>query len=413
MNDLSSPHDGLDPVEILQQQAARLRVAVVHDWAFTRRGGERVLEEILRLFPQAELFCLFGRPAEVCELGARRRITFSFLAGFPRIERWYKHLLPLLPVAAESLPVQGFDLILSSSHCVAKGIIPRPGAVHVCYVHSPMRYAWDLESTYFPRPPRLSRPLEILRRIILCFLRSWDVSSSARVGHFVANSAFVAKRVEQYYGRTSTVVHPPVDVPRFERIRELRGKRRTVPPVKRVLLFGAWVPYKKMRWALDLLLQARIQVIAAGTGIELKEAAAQHIHAAAEGRVSFIQEPGEEALDEIFAQAQVLLFPAVEDFGIVPVEAMAAGMLVVAPDRGGTAETVKAGVSGIHFREDDALGMLAAVQQALNASPLEGVAAGRLSAHARAFDKDAFRTHYAQAVLAALAQAGVGNGGRN
>jgi glycosyltransferase involved in cell wall biosynthesis len=379
--------------------SAGKRVAVVHDWIFGRRGGERVLEAILALFPDADVYALFGapEPARVLRLaqGARHVFRYSFLQGVPLIGRVYKHLLPLLPVAAESFDLSGYDLVVSSSHCVAKGVVPPPQARHVCYLHSPMRYAWDQEHRYFPRAPSLTRPVELLRRLILSRLRVWDVASSARVDALVANSAFVARRARLYYGRESSVVHPNVGVERFE------GLARTPSDFesRRVLLFGAWVPYKRMRDALSWLVEAGIPVVAAGQGSDLNAARADF---AGRPGVEFVVEPTDAQVEALYARCHALLFPAIEDFGIVPLEAMAAGLWVVAPDVGGTAETVVPGVTGFPFREGSREALLGAVRRALATPSNEDTRAAAL-AHARKFGTARFQSEFLDIVEKVLA----------
>ena len=347
-----------------------MKVAVVHDWLFERRGGERVLEAILGLFPKADVYALFGRPDPSTFLqlapGSRHVFRFSFLQSVPFIGKLYKHFLPLLPAAIEALDLTGYDLVVSSSHCVAKGVIVAPHARHVCYIHSVMRYAWDQEHRYFPRAVSFRAPMELLRRFLLSRLRIWDVTSSARIDSLVANSAYVARRVKLYYGREASVVHPNVGVERFETL-----VRKEAPESDRtVLLFGAWVPYKRMGAAFDTLVANGISVVAAGHGADLQAAKARYEKGAPStgapsAKVEFVFNPDDAAVEALFARCHVLLFPAIEDFGIVPVEATAAGLWVVAPNVGGTAETVVPGVTGFPFPEGDAKAMVAAVREAL------------------------------------------------
>jgi len=377
------------------------KVAVTHDWIFARRGGERVLEALLDLFPGADVFYLFGapHPERVLRLAHAHRFFPSFLQAVPGIARVYKMLLPILPAAMESHDLSGYDLVLSSSHCVAKGIVPAPEARHVCYLHSPMRYAWDQEHRYFPTPPSFARPLEILRRIFLSRLRTWDVASSQRVDAFFANSAFVARRVALYYGRTSEVVHPNVDVERFTHLKPaapLPTLAATHPPQgkREVLLFSAWVPYKKMRRALEALIAAGVPVVAAGSGAEFDEA-----HACHNGRagVTFVPSPTDREVEALYERCHVFLFPPVEDFGIVALEATAAGLWVVAPSKGGTAETVLPGVTGWHFPADDEPAMLAAVREALARDVTAADRAAQL-AHARKFSRMRFQSAFLDAL---------------
>ncbi|MBY0370573.1 glycosyltransferase family 4 protein, partial [bacterium] len=213
-----------------------LRVAIVHDWLVSMRGGEKVLEALLELFPQAELFTLFHKEGSVSRAIEKRTIHTSFLNRLPGVSRYYRQLLPLLPIAAEKLDVSRFDLVLSSSHCVAKGVIPNPDALHLCYCYTTMRYAWDQSSSYFRS--RLSRALAAP---FLHYLRVWDVASSSRVDHFVADSHFVARRIRKYYRREADVIHPFADLERFPKISGERGEY--------YLVVGALAPYKRVELA--------------------------------------------------------------------------------------------------------------------------------------------------------------------
>ena len=188
------------------------RVALVHDWLTGMRGGEKVIEVLGGLYPEAPLFTLFHFPGSVSPAIESHSIRTSFLQRAPGIRNHYRSYLPFFPAAIEEFDLSGFDLVVSSSHCVAKGVIAPPDAFHVCYCHTPMRYAWDQEHAYFPDRTGIKARL---RSLALSALRSWDVSSAARVNHFVANSRFVARRIQTYYGRPAEVVHPPVDVEFF------------------------------------------------------------------------------------------------------------------------------------------------------------------------------------------------------
>ncbi len=373
----------------LADRCRSMKVAVIHDWIFVRRGGERVLEQILNLFPQADLYCLTGQPEKVLKTTYTHKIYKSFLNVFPGIERFYKALLPLLPTAAESFNLTGYDLVISSSSCVAKGIIPPPTALHACYIHSPMRYAWDQEHLYFPKPPSFSRPIELIRRLFLKGLRIWDVTSSSRVDLFIANSHFVARRCELYYRRSAVVVHPSVDLSRFA-LAEGRPTRD-----KRVLIFGAWVPYKRMLHALDVCVSMGVPVTAAGQGSELLDAASKyHDHPLVRVELN----PSETQVAQLYASHKVLLFPALEDFGIVPLEAMASGCWVVAPKQGGTRETVADGKTGTLFELGNDESMKKALETALGLSVNED----DLRTHAETFSHHHFAENMADHLLTML-----------
>ncbi len=362
-------------------------IAIVHDWIFERRGGEKVLECLLELFPQAHLFYLFGNPEEVLKLSHKPTCFPSFLNQLPGIKKFYKHLLPLLPVAIESFNLTNYKLVISTSSCVAKGVIPSPLAKHLSYIHSPMRYAWDQEHHYFPHNPSFQRPFEIFRRLLLSRLRQWDVTSSHRIDQIIANSSFVSRRCELYYGKKSSVVYPPVDVKNFFLEAPL------TPKPKKVLLFGAWVPYKKMTKALECLLEQQIPVIAAGQGKELIQAYKKYKH-----KAEFVIQPKDHELNSLFSKAHVLLFPALEDFGIVPLEATASGLWVVAPSEGGTKDTVIPGVNGFTFTLGNESEMISMVKKALNET-ISNEQYETMKNHASSFSKDVFQKKIKEQIM--------------
>lgn len=378
----------MSSVSQLQQYTRNLKVAVVHDWVFVRRGGERVLEQILNLFPNADLYCLFGNPESILKTQNKHKVTTSFLNQLPRVEKYYKMLLPYFPVAVESFNLTEYDLIVSSSSCAAKGVIPPPKAKHVCYIHSPMRYAWDQEHNYFTHPISLFSPKELIRRRLLSKLRVWDVASSARTDLLVANSHFVARRCELYYRRTAQVVHPSVELERFLNLPEQ-------PRENRVLLFGAWVPYKKMYEAVETCTQLGIAVTAAGQGSELDKVA-QNFSKSSLVRIE--RNPTDQQVALFYKTHKVLLFPALEDFGIVPLEAMASGCWVVAPQQGGTGETVINGKTGSLFELGDASSLESALRKALE----RDVDAEQLKMHAQSYSHEHFAEDFADRILTLL-----------
>jgi glycosyltransferase involved in cell wall biosynthesis len=378
----------MSSVSQLKQYTRNLRVAVVHDWVFVRRGGERVLEQILNLFPNADLYCLLGKPENILKTQNNHKITTSFLNKLPAVEKYYKILLPYFPIATESFNLNEYDLVISSSSCAAKGVIPPPKAKHICYIHSPMRYAWDQEHNYFPKPISLLSPKEIIRRKLLSKLRIWDITSTARTDLIVANSHFVARRCELYYRRTAQVVHPSVELDRF----------LTLPPQKResrILLFGAWVPYKKMYEAVETCVKLGIAVTAAGQGPDL-ERVAQNFSKNQLVRIE--KNPTDEQVAQFYSTHKALLFPALEDFGIVPLEAMASGCWVVAPQQGGTGETVIHGKTGTLFELGDATSLENALRKALECE----VDAEQLKLHAQSYSHAHFAEDFADRILTLL-----------
>lgn len=315
----------------------RLRVAVVHDWLVTFAGAERVLEQILALFPQAEVFTTVDLLDETQRgfLGGARVHT-SFLDRLPGwLRRRHRGLLPLMPLAVEQFDLSGFDLVISSSHAVAKGVITGPHQLHISYCHSPIRYAWDLQHEYL-RQSGLTGLRSALARAMLHYVRNWDSRTANGVDSFIANSRFIARRVHKIYRRKATIIHPPVDVDRFS------------PGTGRddfYLAASRLVPYKRIPLIVEAfagLPDRRLVVI--GDGPELRRACA-----AAGPNVEILGYQPDPVLLDHLQRARAFVFAAEEDFGILPVEAQACGTPVIAYGAGGALDTVVDGVTGVLF----------------------------------------------------------------
>ena len=329
--------------------AAAPRAALVHDWLTGMRGGEKVLEVLGDLFPAAPIHTLFHFPGSVSPAIEGHPIRTSWLQRAPGVRRHYRRYLPLFPRAIESFDLAGYDLVVSTSHCVAKGAIPAPGARHVCYCHTPMRYVWDQEHAYFPRRTGLTARL---RGPVLDRLRAWDVASASRVHQFVANSSFVAQRIRRYYGREAEVVHPPVDVDFFTPAADAEARRA---PGDYCLVVSALAPYKRIEWAIAACAKAGVELRVVGDGPE-RERLARLAGPGARllGRVDGV------ALRDLYRGALCLLQPGVEDFGIASVEALASGTPVVALGQGGVLDVVEDGVHGVLTRTEGDLDEIAA-----------------------------------------------------
>jgi len=334
---------------------ARPRIAVVHEWLLDFAGSERVLREILDIFPQADLFALVDQPDEELKTAIPRRATAtSFLQRLPRPRRWLRYYVPLMPLAVEQLDVSAYDIVVSSSHAVAKGVITGPHQLHLSYVHTPMRYAWDLQHEYL-RAAGLDRGLRgWAARLALHRLRKWDVRTANGVDVFLANSAHVARRIRKAYRREAEVLYPPVDVSGFP----LRDKKEDF-----YLTVSRLEPYKRV----DLLVEAfarshdrRLVVI--GDGPELRR-----LRSKASPNVEFLGRLPTPDVREHMQRARAFLFAGIEDFGIVMAEAQACGTPVIALGHGGAAEIVRSESwpqpTGVLFPDQTADSLLEAVHR--------------------------------------------------
>lgn len=322
-----------------------MRVAFVHYWLVSMRGGEQVLEALSDLYPQADIFTLVYDEKKISDKLKRHKITPSFLQRIPGAVRHYKKLLPLMPFALESFDLSSYDLVISSESGPAKGIIPAPDAVHICYCHSPMRYVWDHYHTYRANSGIVSRALMPL---FAPRLRQWDVSTSARVDVFVANSHHVQYRIAKYYRRSSKVVSPPVHIQNFLPA-ESSGDF--------YLCAGQLVRYKRVDLAVEAFRRNGKKLVIVGEGDEFAR-----LKAIAGPNTSFLGRVPFNMLKDLLSRCRALIFPGEEDFGITPVEAMASGRPVIAYGRGGVLDTVIPNKTGLFFADQSTEGLLQAVE---------------------------------------------------
>ena len=312
-----------------------MKVAIIHDWLTGMRGGELVLDSLLKIYPDAELFTLIYNKGTLNERIENRKIHTAFTDRLPLKAKKYRSFLPLFPMAIETLDLRGFDLILSSSHCVAKGIIPSPDSIHISYIHSPMRYVWDLYYDYFPAKSGLKF---YMIQAIANYLRAWDVASSHRVDLFLSNSKFIGKRIQKFYGRDSVVVHPPC-LPEGYKVVES-------PKEDFCLIVSAFAPYKRIDLAIEAFRENGRKLFIIGGGQDEKK-----LKQSVPSNIQFLGGLPREQIVEYYKKARAFIFPGLEDFGITPVESQGYCTPVIAFGQGGALETVIDQKTGVFFPE--------------------------------------------------------------
>lgn len=322
-----------------------MRVALVHYWLVGMRGGEKVLEVLCDLYPDADIFTLVLDRDAISPKILRHRIFTSFLQHIGG-RRHYRKMLPLMPIALEAFDLTPYDLVISSESGPAKAVVTAPDATHICYCHSPMRYIWDLYPDYYRDA---SGPARLAMKLTAPSLRQWDVTAAARVDHFIANSRYVAQRIRKFYRRESTVINPPVELERFSRAARDIGDF--------YLVAGQVVPNKRVDLAVEAFTQLGIPLVVIGGGVtdSLRRGAGQNVR--------FLGAVDDTVMADHFARCRALVFPGVEDFGIVPLEVMASGRPVIAYARGGALETVIPGKTGLLFTEQSVAGLIGAVRE--------------------------------------------------
>jgi glycosyltransferase involved in cell wall biosynthesis len=327
-----------------------MKVAVVHEWLVTHAGSERVVEEILNLHPEADLFSLVDfLPEELRYFIQHKSVKTSFLQRLPFANPHFRQYLPLMPLAIEQFDLSPYNLILSSNHAVAKGVMTHPDQLHICYVHTPVRYAWDLQQQYL-QGANLQRGIKaVLANAILHYLRLWDVTSVNRVDHFIANSQFVARRIWKTYRRQATVIHPPVVVDRFRPQRQRE---------EFYLTLSRFVPYKRVDLIVEAFNRLGLPLVVIGSGAGEKQ-----IRALAGANVQVLEHQPESVVVDYMQRCKAFVYAAAEDFGISLVEAQAAGAPVITYGKGGAIETVIPGKTGIFFPEQTVESIMQAVQQ--------------------------------------------------
>jgi len=327
-----------------------VKVAIIHDWLTGMRGGEKCLEVFCELYPAATLFTLVHIKGTVSETIEKMDIKTSFIQHFPDIEKKYRYYLPLMPKAIRSFDLIGYDLILSSSHCVAKGVRIPKKSLHICYCYTPMRYLWDMYGQYFGDSKFY---IKLAMNIVKPYLQKWDVESSKNVNYFIAISEHVKNRIKKHYNRDAIVINPPVDTDFFTPTSDF-GLRTS----DYYLIVSAFAPYKKVDLAIEAFNQLGYPLKIIGSGQD--EAKLKKI---AKNNIEFLGWRDNEELRDYYQNCKALIFPGEEDFGIVPVEAQACGKPVIAYKKGGALETVIDGITGIFFEEQTIGSLIEAVKK--------------------------------------------------
>jgi len=370
-----------------------MNVALVHDWLTGMRGGEKCLEVFCELFPDAPIYTLFHVKGSVSQAIERHRIMTSFLNSVPFSRNSYRYFLPLFPYAIRSFDLRGYDLILSSSHCVAKGVRVFPGTCHISYLHTPMRYVWDQYENYFGKE-RCSRLIQIIMSKLRVWIQDWDVQSNNQVHAFIANSQNVAERIKRHYGREASVVHPPVDWQAFDASDADEGF---------FLMVTAFAPYKQVALAIQAANKLKIPLKIIGKGQEGKQLQQQ-----AGPTVEFLGWQPDEVVRAHYRKCLAVLFPGEEDFGIVPLEAMASGKPVIAYGKGGVLETViplnpvipndgTTSPTGVFFYKQMVNDLIQAIQ--LFEEQRSEFQPQAIRDHVKAFDRENFKERIKQVIM--------------
>ncbi|MDR0323000.1 MAG: glycosyltransferase [Treponema sp.] len=352
-----------------------MKTAIVHYWLVNMRGGEKMLEALLEMFPDADIYTHVYNPKAVSPLIRSKRVFTSRINHLPFAKKIYQLYMPLMPNALMDFNLQKYDLVISSEAGPAKGVVPNPNAYHICYCHSPMRYLWDMYHEYFKGANTFVR---FFMKRLIPGLRLWDITSANLVDRFITNSHYVAKRIRRVYNREAEVVYGPAPVEKFFSIER--------KPSDYYLLFGQITFYKRLDIAVEACVKSGRKLIVAGAGAKKKYIKKYE----KTGLIRFTGKVSDEEAAILFSEAKALLYPGIEDLGLVPIEANAAGCPVVAYRDGGAVETIKENITGIFFNEQTPESLIAAMD---NFEKNEGCFSSRrqFSDHALLFSKTAFK----------------------
>jgi glycosyltransferase involved in cell wall biosynthesis len=355
-----------------------MKVAIVHDWLTTMRGGEKVLEALCEMYPDADIYTLVYKKGNISPIITQHKIHTSFVNKLPFAAKLHRYYIPLYPFAVEQFDFNGYDLVISSSYAAVKGILTGPDTMHIGYIHSPLRSFWDMYQEYFTKFPFFTKPI-----IGFCatFYRMWDVTSAIRIDHIIANSGFVARRIKKYYGREAEVIYPPVDLQRFEQIYQKDPEY--------YVIVGGLVSYKRIDISVKAFNKNGKKLKIVGKGEELEA-----LKKLAIGDIEFLGRLSDKEVDELYTKAKGFIMNGVEDFGIAPVEAQAAGVPVIAYNKGGLRETVVDGVSGVFYNEQTPESLHEAIERFEKIDWDKNM----IKTHAQNFSKEVFMTKMADAI---------------
>jgi glycosyltransferase involved in cell wall biosynthesis len=367
--------------------AKELKVALVHYWLVSMRGGEKVLEQLCLVYPKADIFTLIYKPEHISETIKAHRVTTSFLQRLPGGPRYYQNLLPLMPMAIEQFDLNGYDVVISVDTNVTKGVVTRPEVLHVNYCCTPMRYGWDMYFDYL-NGEGVGRIKRLLIPLFMNYLRMWDVAASHRVDRFVGISHHVRKRIGKHYRRTADVIYPPVSFSDFP----------SVPgPGEHYMLLGQLIPYKRVDLAVEAFNRSGRKLIVIGEGSEY-----DRLVAMAKPNVTFTGRQPLKAIADCYANCKAFIFPGEEDFGITPLEAQASGRPVIAYAKGGALETVVDGETGLFFAEQEVEALNAAVDRFERGD--HAITPDKCKENALRFSNENFRAAFAEYIRAAHAE---------
>ena len=354
-----------------------MKVAIVHYWLINMRGGEKMLESLLDLYPEADIFTHVYDPSQISESIKSHKVYTSHINKLPFAKKLYQFYMPLMPTALMEFNLQQYDLVISSEAGPAKGVVANPNACHLCYCHSPMRYLWDMYHEYFREA---SFPVRFFMKRIIPSLRIWDITSSNLVDRFVTNSNFVAKRIKRIYNRSAEVIFGPAPIDHY-----LKNERK---PEDFYLFFGQITSYKRLDIALEACISSGRKLVVAGGGASKKDIKKY----SKSGLVRFTGRVSDDEAAKLFASARALLYPGIEDLGLIPIEANAAGCPVIAFRQGGALDTVKENVTGIFFDEQSPASLIKALND-FEKMEEEDVFKNRdvFNEHVKQFSPEAFR----------------------